>query len=98
MKKEEIIALGVDAEVAQKIMEMASEEIKGAYVSKTRFDEVNEAKKNAEALVKERDGQLETFKKSAGDSEALNQQIADLQEANKVAVKEYEANLKKVRH
>lgn len=97
MKKEEIIALGVAEDAAQKIIEMAAEEIKGAYVPKTRFDEVNEAKKNAEALVKERDGQLETLKKSAGDSEALQKQIAELQDANKAAAKEYEANLKKVR-
>jgi len=97
MKKEEILALGVAEDVAQKIVEMAAEEIKGSYVPKSRFDEVNEAKKNAEALVKERDGQLETLKASAGDSEALKQQIADLQEANKAAVKEHEANLRKVK-
>lgn len=97
MKKEEIIALGVDVEIAQKIVDMASEEIKGAYVPKTRFDEVNEAKKNAEALVKERDGQLEALKESAGDSEKLKQQIADLQEANKNAAKEYESNIKQMK-
>lgn len=97
MKREEIIALGVAEDVAQKIVDMAAEEIKGAYVPKTRFDEVNEAKKNAEALVKERDGQLETLKKSAGDSEALQKQIVDLQDANKEAAKKYEADLKKVR-
>lgn len=96
MKKEEIIALGIDAEVAEKIVNMASDEIKGAYVPKSRFDEVNEAKKNAEALVKERDGQLEELKKANGDSDALKKQIEELQEANKQAVKEHEAKIKQM--
>ena len=96
MKKEEIIALGIDAEVAEKIVNMAAEEIKGAYVPKSRFDEVNEAKKNAEALVIERDGQLEELKKASGDSDALKKQIEDLQEANKQAVKEHEAKIKQM--
>lgn len=96
MKKDEIIALGVAEDVAQKIVDMAAEEIKGAYVPKTRFDEVNEAKKNAEALVKERDGQLETLKKSAGDSEALQKQITELQEANSKTTKDYEAKIKQM--
>ena len=95
MKKEEIIALGIDAEAAQKIADLSAEELKG-YIPKSRFDEVNEAKKNAEALVKERDGQLEELKKSAGDSEALQKQIADLQEANKAAAKKYADDLKQM--
>lgn len=95
MKKEEIIALGIDAEVAQKIADMSAEELKG-FIPKARFDEVNEAKKNAEALVKERDTQLETLKASAGDSEALKQQIADLQKANKEAADKYAEDLKQM--
>lgn len=95
MKKEEILALGVAEDVAQKLTDAFAEELKG-YIPKSRFDEVNEAKKNAEALVKERDGQLEELKKSAGDSEALKKQIEDLQEANKTTAKEYESKIKQM--
>lgn len=95
MKKEEIVALGVAEDIAQKLVDMSTEEMKG-FIPKSRFDEVNEAKKNAEALVKERDGQLETLKKSTGDSEALQKQIEDLQAANKVAVTEYESKMKQM--
>lgn len=95
MKKAEIVALGIDEEVAQKVVDMSLEELKG-YIPKERFDEVNEAKKNAEALVKERDGQLEDLKKSTGDAEALQKQIADLQEANKAAAKKYADDLKQI--
>lgn len=95
MKKEEIVALGVEEELAQKIADASAEELKG-YIPKSRFDEVNEAKKNAEGLVKERDKQLEELKKSSGDSEALQKQIEELQEANKTAAKKYETDLKQM--
>jgi len=95
MKKEEIVALGVEEELAQKIADASAEELKG-FIPKARFDEVNEAKKNAESLVKERDGQLEELKKATGDSEALQKQIADLQEANKAAAKKYADDLKQM--
>ena len=97
MKKEEIVALGVADDVAQKIVEMAKAEIDASYTTKERFNDVNEAKKKAEALVKERDEQLETLKKSAGDSEALQKQIADLQAANAEAAKEHEKAMKQLK-
>ena len=86
---------GMTEELAAKIAEQSAEELKG-YIPKSRFDEVNEAKKNAEALVKERDKQLEDVKKSTGDNEELKKQIETLQEANKAAKTEYEANIKKM--
>lgn len=95
MKKEEFVALGIDEELAQKAADASAEELKG-FIPKERFNEVNEAKKNAEALVKERDEQLETLKASAGDSEALKQQIADLQKANKEAADKYAEDLKQM--
>ena len=96
MKKEDLMQIeGMTEELATKIAEQSAEELKG-YVPKTRFDEVNDAKKNAEALVKERDKQLEEVKKSTGDNEELKAQIETLQEANKAAKAEYEANIKKM--
>ena len=96
MKKEDFTAAGVTEELAQKLAELSAEELKG-YVPKERFNEVNEAKKNAEALVKERDGQIETLKASSGDNEALKKQIEDLQAANKSAAEKYDADLKQLR-
>ena len=96
MKKEDLMQIeGMTEELATKIAEQSAEELKG-YVPKTRFDEVNDAKKNAEALVKERDKQLEEVKKSTGDNEELKKQIETLQEANKAAKTEYEASIKKM--
>lgn len=96
MKKEDLMKIdGMTDELATKIAEQSAEELKG-YIPKTRFDEVNEAKKNAEELVKERDKQLDDLKKSSGDNEELKKQIEQLQEDNKATVKKYEADIKKM--
>lgn len=97
MKKEELVALGISEEQADKVVEMHNGEINGAFIPKHRFDEVNNAKKALDETVKERDKQLEDLKKSKGDVEALKQQIADLQTANKEAVKAHEAEMVKLK-
>ena len=96
MKKEDLMKIeGMTDDLATKIAELSAEELKG-YIPKTRFDEVNEAKKNAEALVKERDKQLEDVKKSTGDNEELKKQIEQLQEDNKAAKQKYEADIRQM--
>ena len=89
MTKEELTALGLTDEQAQKVLDG----YKG-YVPKARFDEVNEAKKKAESTVAERDKQLEELKKNTGDAEALKAEIAKLQGENKAAADKYAADLK----
>lgn len=66
----------------------------GAYVPKSRFNEVNEEKKTLQATVSERDKQLEDLKKNAGDNADLKEQIKNLQEANKKAAADYEQKIK----
>ena len=96
MKKEDLMKIeGMTEELATKVAEQSTEELKG-YIPKSRFDEVNEAKKNAESLVKERDKQLEDLKKSTGDNEELKNQITQLQNENKTAKEKYEADIKKM--
>lgn len=95
MKREDFVKLGVDEELAKKLESASLEELKG-YIPKARFDEVNNAKNNAEALVKERDSQIETLKNSTGDVEALKKQIADLQADNKAKADEHAAEIKKM--
>lgn len=95
MTKEQLIKLGLDETLAAKVADAWAEAIKG-FIPKSRFDEVNEAKKTLEEQVKERDKQLETLKKSTGDVEALKTEIANLQEANKTAKAEYETRIKQM--
>lgn len=96
MKKEDLMKIeGMTEELAVKVAEASAEELK-EFIPKVRFDEVNEAKKNAEALVKERDKQLEDVKKSTGDNEELKKQIEQLQEDNKAAKQKYESDIKQM--
>lgn len=89
MNKEKLIALGLTDEQATKVLES----FKG-YIPSERFNEVNEAKKKAEALVSERDKQINDLKKAAGSNEDLKKQIETLQAENKSAKEKYDADLK----
>ena len=93
MTKEQLLKLGLDEATAQKVADTSAGEFKG-YVTKERFNEINEAKKVLDEQVKERDKQLETLKKSTGDIEGLKTKIEELQTANKTAMTEYESKLK----
>ena len=96
MKKEDFVKLGISEELAVECEKASMEELK-SFIPKSRFDEVNTAKNTAEALVKERDGQLETLKNSSGDVDSLRQQIEQLQKANKDADDAHAAEIKKLK-
>ena len=96
MKKEEFVKLGIDEETAKKCEAASQEELKG-FIPKARFDEVNTAKNTAEALVKERDAQLEEVKKSVGDNEELKKQIETLQADNKAKDDAHAAEIKQLK-
>ena len=95
MTLEQLKAIGLNDDMAKKVVEVSQEELKG-FVPKTRFDEVNNAKKQLEADIKSRDTQLEELKKSTGDNESLKEQIGTLQSENKAAQTKYEADLKEL--
>lgn len=92
MTKEQLMAMGLTEEQANKVMES----LNGNFVTKARFDEVNTAKKQLETDIKTRDGQLEELKKSTGDAEALKKTITDLQTANAAKDAELAATVKKM--
>lgn len=96
MKKEELVKLGLTEEDADKVAKASEEELKG-FVPKSRFDEVNEARKHAEESVKERDKQIEGLKESAGDAEKLKQQIEQLQQDNKAKDSNHALEIKKLK-
>lgn len=87
MTKEQLIALGLTEEQANSVITGF-----GSMIPKTRFDEVNDAKKQLETDIASRDKQLEELKKV--DAEGLKAQIEKLQGENATAKKEYESKLK----
>lgn len=96
MKKEEFIKLGLDEDAAKKCAEASETELK-TYIPKARFDEVNNEKKKLELDVRDRDGQLETLKKSTGDVDALTKRIETLQAENKTKDEKYQAEIKQMK-
>nr|WP_285888380.1 phage scaffolding protein [Paenibacillus polysaccharolyticus] len=82
--------------MAEKAATASADELKG-FVPKARFDEVNEAKKQAEGGIAERDKQISDLGKTAGLSEEFKKQIETLQGENKAAKEQYEADMKELR-
>lgn len=66
----------------------------GNYIPKVKFDEKLEEAKTLKGQLDERDKQLKDLAEKAKGNEDLTKQIADLQEANKNAVTDYENKLK----
>lgn len=90
MTKENLLEWGLTEEQANKVMEG----LNGSFVTKSRFNEVNTELTNAKNTIKERDTQLETLKKSTGDTKALQDQITQLQTDNANQKKAHEAEMK----
>lgn len=81
--------MGLTEDQAKKVMDS----LDGEFVTKARFNEVNEENKTLKKSVSDRDKQLEDLKKSSGDNAALQQQISDLQKANADQQKAHDAEL-----
>lgn len=93
MKKEDLIAMGLSEEQAKKVMDS----LDGNYVTKTRFNEVNEENKTLKQSVSERDKQLDGLKKSSGDNAELKKQIEALQQQNAEQKKTHDAEMAQLR-
>ena len=96
MTKEQLIAMGLTEEQADKVLSASNEEMKNS-IPKARFDEVNNSNKDLKQQITERDKQLEDLKKSAGDNEALKTEIQKLQKDNETKVADYEGKLKQLK-
>jgi hypothetical protein len=94
--EEFVKSLGVPEGKEAAAVTAAKKYLDGDYVTKARFNEVNESKKGLETQLTERDKQLESLKKNSGDSEALKAQIKELQTANETAKAESEAKIKEL--
>lgn len=93
MNKEDLIAMGLIEDQAKKVM--AS--LDGNFVTKTRFNEVNEENKTLKQSVADRDKQLDDLKKSSGDNAELKKQIETLQQQNAEQKKAHDAEMAQLR-
>ena len=88
MNKEELLALGLSEELANKVVDKY-----GHLVTKTRLDEVIAQRDTLKTQVSERDKQLKELEKAAGDNKELKEQIEKLQKDNKDAADKYTKDL-----
>ena len=85
MTKEQLIALGLDDEMATKVQSLFKTELDGNYVPKATFDAERQKVKDLNQQVTDRDAQIVTLGKFKGDNEALQQKVSDLTKANEDA-------------
>ena len=96
MTKESLTAIGLSEDQADKVMQAHADSIKGKFIPKSRFDEVNEQLKDVKGQVIERDTQIASLKKFQGSADELKAKVTALQEANTKASEEYASKLASV--
>lgn len=89
MTKQDLLDKGLTEEQAKFVMDS----LDGDFVTKSRFNEVNEENKSLKKAAGDHAQQLEDLKKSNGDNAALQQQITDLQQANADMQKAHDAEI-----
>ena len=93
MKKEELMKLeGMTEDLAAKIVEMSTEEMKGM-IPKTRLDEVIAERDNAKNSNADLLKQLGTLQKETGDVQSLKDKIQELQDNAKETEKTHAAEI-----
>lgn len=90
MNKEQLVALGLEEEVADKVIEGF-----GKMIPKHRFDDKNEEVKELKEQLQQRDTQLTELQTQATGNEELQAQIKTLQEQNEQTKTEYQQKLDK---
>lgn len=98
MNKQKLMELGIEEDVAEKVMSTYRESIDGNFVTKERFNEINNENNTLKEQVAERDTQIESLSKV--DAEELESTIDQLKKDNEDKDKEYQKELKdlKVKH
>lgn len=98
MKRTELEALGMNKEQIDAVMKINGDDIENAKsASAAEIKNLQTEVSGLKNQVTERDTQLETLKGSAGDNEALKQQIADLQKANTDAANAHESEMTRLK-
>lgn len=98
MKRSELEALGLTKEQVDAIIKINGDDIENA--KKVAEAETKSVQNEVDALkgqIKDRDKQLETLKATAGDNEELSKQIADLQAENTTAKQTHEAEMTRLK-
>ncbi len=88
---------GIEESKLDGLITNIGKELAKYFIPKDKYNEVAEAKKQLEKDIAERDQQLEQLKNAAGNSEELKKQIEELQEANRRATEEWQAQMSQMK-
>ena len=75
---EQLKAMGLDDKQISEVMKAHKEIIDSSYVTKARFNEINEENKLNKGAIIERDKKVEELSKSGANAETLQKELADL--------------------
>jgi hypothetical protein len=95
MKREQFINLGFTEDMAQKAMDILREELKG-FIPKSRFDQVNEVKKELEKKLAVLEVQIGELNNSKFTYQELEKFIQDLWNTNVAIKAEQDAKIKDI--
>lgn len=99
MNKEDIIKLGVSAELAEKVVSAVQEEYvkSGNYIPKAKFDEVVADRNGLKEQLATANSSLKELKEKASGNDALKAQIQELQDAQREAEKKHRGEMVEMR-
>ena len=97
MTLEQLMEMGLDEEIAKKVLKAYQDSIKDRYIPIERFNEVNEEKKELKTQLEQRDNQLKELKIKAIGNEELTTKIAELENINNQMKEEYESKIAALR-
>lgn len=96
MDKEQLIALGLDEESADKVLDAHKKSLAGNYIPKARFDEVNTEYQSTKEALTRRDEQLTELQAAASENKELQTAIEKLKTENKKTSEEADERVKTV--
>lgn len=91
--KDELLKLGIEEKTVEDVLKLVGKET----IPISRFNEVNEVKKQLEEKLKEHQEQLSKLAKDNKGNDELQKQIKELQSQNKAKEEEYQAKLNELK-
>lgn len=92
MEKQDLLDLGMDEELAKKVLIVHAKDIQAANAKTATAEQERD---DLKGQLGERDKQLTKIKQSAGDNDELKEQIKTLQDTNKQTATDFQAKLDK---
>lgn len=95
MEREFLVKQGLNDDQVKAVMSQYGKDVTELKAQATKVDTYQSQVNDLKSQISDRDKQLKDLNKQAGDNDALKSKIAELEDNNKQATKDYEAKLAK---